>query len=234
MSELKAFVLLAAALAAFGAFAASASATELSAETENGMVATGSTIAAEAEGTTVLHPPFGNIECKKSGLSGKTTNTGGATETVSASIESLSFSECNATVTVLTKGTLEVHTRTESADGNGTLTSNGTEVTVEFVGTHCIFKTSNTDIGTLTGTQATRGSATLDIAATIARTGGRSGAFCGSTAQWTGSYKVTNPSAMTVDFLCTRVAAGKGNFTTWFQCVLGEPEEFNLGSWTRP
>jgi hypothetical protein len=158
------------------------------------MCPSGTSIAAEAEGTTILHPPIGDIECKKSSVSGKTTNTGGATETVKGNIESLSFAECNATVTVLAKGSLEVHTRTASADGNGTPTSTGTEVTVEFVGFHCIFKTSSTDLGTLTGSENTGGThATLDIAATIPRTGGRSGAFCGSTAQWTGSYLFTSP-----------------------------------------
>jgi hypothetical protein len=219
MSKLKSFAFVAGLVAAFMAFAAaSASATELT----NGsgeMITSGSGIAAEAEGTTVLHPPFGNIECKNSSVSGKTTTTGGATETVSTSIESLSFTECNATVTVLAKGTLEIHTRTESADGNGTLTSSGTEVTVEFVGTHCIFKTSSTDIGTLTGAQGAEGSATFDIAATIPRTGGRSGAFCGSTAQWTGSYSI-----------CGFVGAGKGRYENPVDCfhmIRATP----LGSW---
>jgi len=90
-------------------------------------------------------------------------------------------------VTVITKGSLEIHTRETGVTESGTLTSSGSEVTVEFLGFHCIFKTSSTDIGTLT---ANGGNATFDIAATIPRTGGRSGAFCGSTAQWTGSYSV--------------------------------------------
>jgi hypothetical protein len=231
MSKLKTFVLAAAAFAALGVFAAPASATELGTESESGILASGSTISAEAESTTILHPVSGNIECKKSSVSGKTTNTGGSTETVSASVESLSFSECNATVSILNKGTLEFHTRTESADGNGTLTSNGTEVTVEFAGLHCIFKTSNTDIGTVTGSRATEGNATLDIAATIPRTGGKSGAFCGSSAQWTGSYKVTKPSLLTVDSLCRPVAQGQGDYTSFSDCIWTRNKEVNQGSW---
>ena len=187
MKNLRLFALAAVAAAACVAFvAASASATELT----NGsgeMIAAGSALNAQAEGTTILHPPIGDIECKKSSVAGKTSNTGSATETVSGSIESLTFTECNATVTVLAKGSLEVHTREATENGNGTLTSSGTEVTVEFAGFHCIFKTSSTDIGTVT---ANGGNATFDIAATIPRTGGRSGAFCGSAAQWTGSYSV--------------------------------------------
>jgi hypothetical protein len=163
------------------------------------LLGSGTAIASEAEGTTVLHPPFGDIECNKSTVNGKTTTAGGSTTTVSGNIEALTFTECNATVTVLTKGTLEIHTQNSTANNNGTLTSSGTEVTVEFFGTHCIFKTSGTDIGTLTGSGTTGGNATFDIAATIPRTGGRSGAFCGSTAQWTGNYKITNPSVLNVD-----------------------------------
>ena len=198
---MKIFKLAAMAAAAVVAFAAlgagSASATEL--DNATGMIATGSTIAASAESTTTLHPPIGDIECSASGVEGTTSNTGGASETVSGNISSLTFTGCNATVTVLAKGSLEIHTRETGANSNGTLTSSGTEVTVEFGGFHCIFKTSSTDIGTLTGSANTGGNATLDIEATSPRTGGRSGAFCGSTAKWTGSYKVNTPSTLNVD-----------------------------------
>ena len=177
--------------------AGSASATTLTGA--SGTLPSGTTIAAENEGTVTLHPPIGDIECTKSAVSGKTTNAGSSTETVKGNIESLSFTSCNATVTVLTKGTLEVHTRETTANNNGTLTSSGTEVTVEFAGFHCIFKTSSTDIGTVTGSANTKSNATFDISAKIPRTGGRSGAFCGTEAEWTGSYKITNPTTLNVD-----------------------------------
>jgi hypothetical protein len=231
MNKLKSFALAAAVVAAFMAFAvASASATEL--YTKAGKLTVGSTIASEAEGTTTLHPPFGDIECKKSTVSGKVSNAGGATETVSGNIEALTFTECNATVTVVQKGSLEIHTRETSATGNGTLTSTGSEVTVEFIGTHCIFKTNGTDIGTLTGSTATGGNATLDIEATIPRTGGRSGVFCGSTAQWTGSYKVTNPSDLGVDFECREVELGTGRFVNRADCEHTQNVTANSG-WER-
>ena len=233
MNNVKLSVLMAATVAAFLAFAAaSASATELSNET-GGMMTTGSTIAASAEGTTVLHPPIGTIECKESGVEGTTSTTGGASETVKGNLSKLTFTSCNATVTVLTQGGLEIHTRTESADGNGTLTSSGTEVTVEFAGFHCIFKTNSTDLGTLTGSPTTKSNATLDIEATIPRTGGKSGAFCGSTAKWTGSYKVTKPSVLAVDVVCDRVGAGKGDFTDPVDCLFTDNEEAGKGEWVR-
>jgi len=187
---------LAAALMAM-AFAGSASATALTGA-GGAVLGSGTTITSEAQTSVILHPPFGEIICKKSNVSGKTTNAGGAAETVKGNIETLDFSECNATVTTLANGSLEVHTEKEAANNNGTLTSSGSEVTVEYFGTHCIFKTTNTDIGVVTGSTTTGGNAVFDIAATIPRTGGRSGAFCGSTAQWTGSYKVTSPSTLNV------------------------------------
>jgi len=194
--------------ALFGA--GSASATTLTGTgctgTPSNHCAVGTTITSQAEGMTILHPPFGEIKCEESTVSGKTTTTGGETETVKGNIESLTFTKCNATVTPITNGgtygTLEIHTEKEAANNNGTLTSSGSEVTVEYFGTHCIFKTGGTtptDIGVVTGAATTKTEhATFDISATIPRTGGRSGAFCGSTAQWTGSYTVTSPKNLNV------------------------------------
>ncbi|HEX5526966.1 MAG TPA: hypothetical protein VFX44_07175 [Solirubrobacterales bacterium] len=201
--------------AALTAFAGTASATTLTGS--GGTLPAGTEIKSVAEGKTILHPPIGDIECEESTVSGKTSNEGSATETVQGSIESLTFSKCNATVTVLVKGSLEIHTSYETvidevegrkvdtritktvADSNGWLTGNGNEVTVEFLGFHCIFKTNGTPLGKVTGSANTGGNATLDIEATIPRTGGRSGVFCGSEAQWTGSYKVTSPSVLNID-----------------------------------
>ena len=230
MNKLKPFASAAAMVAACVLFAATtASATELN--TETAMLASGSTIASSAEGTTTLHPPIGDIECKESAVEGTTSNTGSPTETVSGGITKLTFTTCNAIVTVLAKGSLEIHTRETNGNGNGTLTSSGSEVTVEFAGFHCIFKTSSTDIGTLTGSTATGGNATLDIEATIPRTGGRSGAFCGSTAQWTGSYKVTKPSFLNVDVICREAKESK--FTTRQDCENNVNEEPKKGTWER-
>jgi hypothetical protein len=159
----------------------------------------GTVIHSENEGTLTLDPPFGSIQCAKATGEGKLTNTGSSTTTPSGASEITTIQECNATVTALQKGTLEVHTKSANADGNGLFTSTGTQVTVEFIGTHCIFETKNTTVGTLTGSSTTKGTATMDIEATIPRTGGRSGAFCGSTAQMTGSLKVTKPDWIDVD-----------------------------------
>lgn len=197
MKHLKLTVLLAVTAAALFA-AAGASATTLTGAGET-TLGVGTEIKAESEGALSLHPPFGTISCNKASIAGKISNAGGSTSTVQVTLETFTESECNATITVLKKGTLEIHTQSGSANSNGTVTWTGTELTTVFAGFHCIFSTNNTDIGTLTGSATTKGNATLDIAATIPRTGGSSGAFCGATAQWTGSLKFTSPTTLNVD-----------------------------------
>ena len=217
MRYLKALGLAAIAAAALMAWVGAGTASATTVDCEGTACALNAVIHAEAEGTVTLHPPIGDIECKKSTVEGKLENLGSSTTTAGGKIGTLNFSECNATVNVLKTGSLEIHTeyetkidnpgtkeevktviQKENSTNNGTLTSSGAEVTVVFAGFHCIFSTSSTDIGTLTGSANTGGNATLDIIATIPRTGGNSGAFCGSTAQWTGSYKVDNPTSLNV------------------------------------
>lgn len=171
---------LAMALAALVGAAGTASATIVESEAGNPLPS-GTSFTGESEGTTILHPPIGSIECENSHVAGKSTNAGGSGVNVNGNIEALSFSSCNATVTVLKNGTLSV---AHASGSNGFVFSTGTEITVVFAGFHCIFKTNNTSIGTFTG--GTPG--TLDIEASIPRTGGSSGIFCGTTAALTGSY----------------------------------------------
>jgi hypothetical protein len=100
-------------------------------------------------------------------------------------------------MTVIANGTLEFHVTAGTPDG--TVTSSGTELTIEFFGTHCIFKTNSTDIGRLTGATTTGAEhATIDLGGNLPRTGGRSGAFCGSNLQLTGSYRITTPTNLNV------------------------------------
>jgi len=199
MKFLKVVSVAALAVAALMAFASSVSATAITVTTEDGTLDTVNkgvaVITAElSEGEAILKSSFiGEVKCKKSSASPKSTNLGSATETIVATAEGLSFSECNGVVTVLKHGTLEIHTDPNDVSPNffnGTVTSTGAEVTVELAGLHCIFSTSNTHVGTITGTHT--GHVTLTAAsAAIPRTGGRSGAFCGSSATWNAKYTVT-------------------------------------------
>jgi hypothetical protein len=150
------------------------------------------TLTFSAEGSTFLTGPFGEIvsTCTGSTVSGNVTNAGGAAATVVGSITSLSFTGCTKTVTttntsgVTTTGTLEVHSI--AGTDNGTVTSNDTTVTIDntILGT-CHFLTSNTPLGTLTGTQKTGGAATFDIEAKIPSEN------CGFSGQWHGKYVYT-------------------------------------------
>ncbi len=184
MKYLKMLGLLTLAAIALMAPAGSASATILTSPA--GTEYTGPISASLAAGTeAVLKSAFiGEIKCGESTIKGEIEHQG-ATETASGKLTSLTFTKCNATISVLKTGSLEGHTDSESANGNGILTSSGTEVTVEIVGLHCIFSSSNTTLGTITGGSPAAFTAN---SAPIPRSGGRSGAFCGTSALWTANY----------------------------------------------
>jgi hypothetical protein len=212
MKYAKILGLLAIATAALMAFAGSASATTLT-DTNGNQIGLNAIVHAENVGNTVLDGTV-NITCKKSTVEGKITNAGSATETVSGPIEALTFEECgNNTVTVVNKGTLEIHTDsttivhengthttlTTGDTGDGTLTSSGARITVlthNILGTvHCIYITGNTRVGTLHGSEGDLGvheTPTLTVnSAPIPREGTDFG--CGSTSDWTAHYTVTTP-----------------------------------------
>lgn len=183
----------AAALLTFGG-TGSASATEL---TCNGAkCAVGAIFHADSNGHTVLHPPIGAIECNAT-IRGEVTNAGSPTSTATGQITAFIFTGCTngATFAVLKPGTLQFHS---TGGGNSTLTWTGMEMTTVLAGFHCIFSTTNTDIGTVTTNTASGGNAKLDISATLARTGGSSGIFCGATAAWTGSFVFNTPASLII------------------------------------
>jgi hypothetical protein len=196
MKYVKMLGLLAVAAAALMAFAGSASATTVT--SPEGTLYTGKITAVSHNGHVRLVGPLGiDVQCA-SHVEG-TVESHGAGVTAKGSIGNLSFTACTNgyTVTVLSKGSLEVHKVTGT--NTGTLTSTGTEVTVHTpLGFSCIYKTNSTHIGTLTDSKATGGHATLDInAVSIPRTGDSS--LCGATGQWSGSYTVTTPSTLILD-----------------------------------
>jgi hypothetical protein len=202
MKYAKMLGLLAVAAAAMMAFAGSASATTLTGSGGT-TLGVGTKIHAVNEGTVTLDGGV-VITCTESTVEGEVTVAGDATHTAKGTNTTLTFGGCNHTVTVLTPGTLEVHTEGATANNNGTLTSSGAKITVithSFIlGTaHCIYETNNTDIGRVTGSGTTHSTATLDIdsaAIPIVNTD----EICGfGTAEWTGSYSVTTPDYLDVD-----------------------------------
>jgi hypothetical protein len=199
MKYVKMLGLLAVAAAALMAFAGSASASTITSPT--GTAAT--SLTAEG-GVTSLHGAFTTVTCQNSHVAG-TVSSQGAGQTVKGNLSALSFTTCNFPVHVKKFGSLELHAVTKTTPHatcavnycNGTLTSSGAEVEITTNVGNCIFTTTNTNVGTVTGTDTTGGNAQLDVHGTIPRTGGNF--LCGSNGTWTGSYKVTNPATLWID-----------------------------------
>jgi hypothetical protein len=199
MKYLKMLGLLAIAAAALTAFAGTASASTLTSPT--GTAATSLTMTA---GATSVDFAFVTVTCQSSHVTGSVTSQG-ASQTVKANITAFTFSNCNYPVHVKKFGSLELHAVTKTAPHatcavnycNGTLTSSGTEVEITTSIGSCVFTTTNTSLGTVTGTDTTGGNAKLDIQASIPRTGGSF--LCGASYTWTGSYNVTSPATLWID-----------------------------------
>lgn len=202
MKPLKNLGLLAIAVAALTAFAATgtASATVLCGNNSGTTKCTeayaeGTEIQAVNEGTTTLTTSFTNIECSESTVGGKVTNPGGKSTAVSGNVETLTFSKCNCEVNVIKNGTLSI-TQIAGTD-NGTLSSSGAEVTAScstiFGTVHCIYSTNATDLGTLTGGNPAK----MDISsANIPRL--TTSGLCAEKANWDATYKVTRPTPLYV------------------------------------
>lgn len=157
-------------------------------------------IHAVSEGNVTFDTPFGNIVCGASTFQAETKNTGSSTETVQAAVSTLTFSSCGSnTVEVLASGNLEIHTEGSNKNNNGTVTWTGMRVTVIHLGVHCFIETNNTDIGKLTGSATTGVNATLDLGGNVAIAEGLGDGLCGTSAPWTGSYRVTTPGVLNVD-----------------------------------
>ena len=181
--------------AALLAFAGTATATQLTSPA--GTVYTGS-VHAESSGSIGYDTPFGPFECTSGTLAGS-IGQHGAGVTVKATVTAQSFTGCSPSVTVkpLKGGTMEIHH--VAGSNNGTVTSSGYEIELFFnqFGLRCVYSSNNTHVGTLTGSGVTGGTAVLDIAAALPRTGGT--VLCPGQGTWTGQYKITTPDSLLVD-----------------------------------
>jgi hypothetical protein len=168
----------------------------------------GSTVtsALAPETKSVLHTAYKNVECSNSSLTTTLTNAGSGTGTVRGSIDTLTLQTCNCTVTVLKKGTFELH-HISSTD-NGTITATGTEVTTNcstiFGTVHCIYATEATDLGTFKGGSPAKLSISSELVP-LSTSG-----LCSEESRWEAEYEVTSPKplyvepeALTGSVLCT-------------------------------
>jgi hypothetical protein len=160
-----------------------------------GTVYTG-TIKTENEGSLTLTSAFGGFGAVTIGKSiiELKVSTHGASVTAGGAISTLDLTSStggDVTSPVATRGSLEFHGA--STTGNATVTWLNAEVIVHNTawGT-CVFTTSSkgTHLGLLTGSNVTKGKATLHINSTL--TGP-----CG-TAVWEGAHTVVTPSTLEV------------------------------------
>lgn len=186
MKYVKMHGLLAVVAAALMAFAGTASASTLTSPAGTKM-AVGATLELTSTNTK-LDGAFITVSCKhalfkveitQNGTTNTITNAGGKLTT-------LHLTNCDSNVTSIIKlGSVEFNKA-------GEVFSTGTELSVHTSVGECVFSTSNTKTGTLTGGPG----ATLDTTGKVPRTGGSF--FCGSSGQWTGTYEVISPSYLAV------------------------------------
>jgi hypothetical protein len=194
MKYIKMLGLLAVAAAALMAFPGTASATEITSSTGSTP-----TINATNVGQLELHGPVGSVICQKSTVAGTITSHG-AGQPATGPISTLNFTECNEHVTVVKRGWLVIHVA--SSTGNGTLVSEGAEVTVVqttiFGDVHCIYATgTGVHLGSITGAASGTGHAVLNMSGSVPRV--VTSGLCGSEpSEWTGSYKVNHPTGFQV------------------------------------
>lgn len=136
----------------------------------------------ETTGGTVLDT------CKGSTVQSSLENTGGVTATVRSGLSSLTLTECTKTTDTINPGSAELHWI--AGTNNGTLTTIGTEVTVNTIFGSCVYgaKATGTDYGTTVG--GNPGSLTINtlipkISGTLA---------CPAEARLTGKYVATSPT----------------------------------------
>lgn len=201
MKYVKMLGLAAIAAAALMAFVGASSASATTLTSPAGTVYAGKIKAVSETEKPTLTGGFKNVECENSEVAGEVKNKGSETETVSGPVNTLTFTgNCTCKVVVLENGTLEIHTI--AGTHNGTLTSTGAKVTVNCENTifgtvHCIYVTNATDLGTLTGSSTTGGTATMDITAEIPRES--TNVLCAEEAVWHAKYLVTEPDFLDVD-----------------------------------
>jgi hypothetical protein len=192
MTYVKVLSLAASVLVALAALAGTASATTLTSPVNTTYTGTLKLQSSSTISLTSVFGGWGKLNCTSSTIE-SSVGSHGAGVTVSGNISTLTFSACNLPVTVVNKGSLELH---RVNDEEAALTAKGATITVHMTlfGTcHFIASGTGTGIGTLTTTPKTGGNAVLDTSGTLQSENG-----CG-TGTWEGSYKVVTPASLFID-----------------------------------
>jgi hypothetical protein len=157
------------------------------------------TVKGESEGTVLLSGETISVSCSSASLEGSLEQFGPGI-TALGTVTNLSFTGCTQHIVVIANGKMELHA---TSGGNGTLTSTGATVTIQFTtifgNVHCNFATNNTDIGTLTGSTTTGSTATVHMKSVSIPVEAGSNFLCGSNASLSGSFRITSPDSVDVD-----------------------------------
>jgi hypothetical protein len=145
---------------------------------------------ASSSGSIILETTGGTTldTCTGSEVKGTIGNAGSSTTTVSSKLSSITWTGCTVETKTLAPGSGELHWITGT--DNGTLTTSGTEVTVNtgFFGA-CVYGTGEgKDMGTTVGGNP----GSLTISTTVKLTKNESG-LCPSELKFTGTYVATSP-----------------------------------------
>lgn len=180
--------------AAMGGMAAQAAATVMTSPAGT-QIGAGTTIHfKEKNGKWKFTMTSDEIECSKFTMHIDATTSGGTLQTIDLDVTQVKQEECDAAVTVLKGGTIEYHTLSFPPPGRVTVTWTGLELKTEpFPGITCIYTTSNTDVGSVSGGTP----AVFNLSGTIPRTGGSF--LCGSSATMTAEYEATSPGTLIFD-----------------------------------
>lgn len=153
-----------------------------------------STLKGTSEGTVTFHGPV-DITCEAA-LEG-IINSHGTSVTAEGQPTNWEYIKCGTNIIHSNElGSIAIHS---VGKGEGTITSSGTRgtATITSLGLTCVYTTSSTDLGVVTDSSITGGTATIHLEGSIPRTGGS--IFCGSSAEMTGSATVTTPDAIFID-----------------------------------
>src|SRR6188472_511729 len=184
MKKLQIGGLLAVAVAALIAFAATASASTTLTSPKG--TAYFGTLHANTENHALLAPPnLTPIECNSTAEGEVTAN--GTPATITSKVLTFGSPSCtnNWHVTTVAPGSLTI-------ESGGTIKSNALTVEATRFGVVCRYKTENTVIGLMTDSAKTGETATMHVSGAVPFHSGS--ALCGTeTTKWSGSYKIDTP-----------------------------------------
>jgi hypothetical protein len=150
----------------------------------------GTTIEASLKAGTSWRLPagFATPECEEAALKGEVTDPGGEeSASISGPLTSLSFGECNMTVTVLKKGNFSV---SSTSGGNGTLALEGFEITFFNGVTSCTYG------GSASMSLSGGAMASLKTSGSLTKVAGSF--LCANPAVWSAEYTVASPEPLYV------------------------------------